>query len=281
MYQMSRRTITTALLGALGSDELCGNSERWIVYYSNKAAISQFAPYQVVVLDSRYYPPLPPLAKAGKRLIGYLSLGEASQDYSYFAELQGQGLLIRPSEIWKGNQYIDIRDVRWHERVCSQIIPDILQKGFHGLFLDTLDSPLHIESEPSGRYKGMADSAAKLLQRIRREFPAITLVVNRAYSLLSRDDIDVDIWVGESVFSTYDFAKKEYQLVDSAAYRLQLEWLQSAVRRRPRLKVFTLDYWNADDAEGLSRIYRTQRANGFCPYVSTIDLTAIVREPGV
>jgi hypothetical protein len=43
--------------------------------------------------------------------------------------------------------------------------------------------------------------------------------------------------------------------------------------------VFTLDYWNPEDAAGIRRIYRTERANGFHPYVATIKLDRIVREP--
>jgi polysaccharide biosynthesis protein PelA len=281
MHFLSRRTITSALLSALSSCEANGEMKRWVVYYSNKEGTSAFAPYDVVVLDSRYYPPLLPLADMGKVLIGYASVGEASEDYSYFQQLKAQGLLLRPSATWKGNYYIDIRDRRWHTRFCEQIVPEILKRGFHGIFLDTLDSPLHMESDPSGQYNGMTAAAVELIKRIRRENPKVTLMLNRAYSLLIPVVDDVDIAVGESVYSTYNFDRKEYQLVDATLYRRQAEWLQSAIRRRPALKVFTLDYWSADDSEGIMRIYREQRANGFCPYVSTIDLTGIVREPGI
>ncbi len=252
-----------------------------MVYYSDKASPSAFDPYRFVVLDSRYYPPLSPLLRPDRKLFGYASVGEASQDYSYFAELKAEGLLRTPSPTWKGNFYIDIRDERWQDRFCRRIVPEILGKGFHGIFLDTLDSPLHLESDPSGRYLGMAAAATRLIARIRNENPKTTLILNRAYSLLTSIDALVDIVVGESVYSTFDFDRKQYRLVEPADYRRQVEWLQSAVKRRPALKVFTLDYWNADDPKGIARIYREQRANGFCPYVSTIDLTKIVREPGI
>ena len=56
--------------------------------------------------------------------------------------------------------------------------------------------------------------------------------------------------------------------------------LQAAKARRPKLRIMTLDYWDPEDAEGVSRIYREQRANGFEPYVATIKLDRIVTEPG-
>jgi uncharacterized protein (TIGR01370 family) len=276
-----RRTITSALIFGIAPDSTAAELPRWVVYYSNKALSSAFTPYQFIVLDSRYYPPLLPLRKLGKTIIGYASVGEASPDYTYFDALKAEGLLRTPSPTWKGNFYIDIRDQRWQDRFCQQIVPGILAKGFQGIFLDTLDSPLHLENDPSGEYAGMAQAAVKLISRIRKEHPKITLVLNRAYSLLKTIEPYVDILIGESVYSTFDFDKKEYRLVNPADYRRQVEWLQAALKRRPALRVFTLDYWNAADAEGISRIYREQRANGFSPYVSTIDLTAIVREPGI
>ena len=41
----------------------------------------------------------------------------------------------------------------------------------------------------------------------------------------------------------------------------------------------SLDYWDPQDTEGIGRIYEEQRKNGFFPYVATIDLKQIIREP--
>jgi hypothetical protein len=55
--------------------------------------------------------------------------------------------------------------------------------------------------------------------------------------------------------------------------------MRDAVRRGPRLRLFTLDYWDPEDSDGLAEIYRAQRCAGFIPYVATPDLTRIVPEP--
>jgi len=62
-------------------------------------------------------------------------------------------------------------------------------------------------------------------------------------------------------------------------YREQVKLLQAVQKRRPGLKIFTLDYWDPADIAGVTRIYREQRANGFEPYVATVELDRIVREP--
>src|SRR6476619_3583786 len=67
---------------------------RWVVCYSDREPLSAFDPYSMIILDSRYHPPLLELKKPGRQLIGYLSLGEASPDYSYFQQLRSDGLLL-------------------------------------------------------------------------------------------------------------------------------------------------------------------------------------------
>ena len=269
------------LLGGLAAKTTVAQAERWLVYYSNTEPTRTFNPYSLLILDGRYHPPLRPLAESGKTLVGYLSLGEAAKDYTYFGALQSEGLLVRPSSTWQGNYYIDIRDPRWRARVCESIIPEILARGFHGLFLDTLDNALHLEQTDPAKYKGMNEAGAQLISAIRCRFPKILLVLNRAYTLLDTVVTDIDVALGESVYATFDFQRKKYCLVDAGLYKTQVTMLQAAVRKRPGLRIFTLDYWDPSDAEGIARIYKEQRSNGFSPYVATIDLTRIVNEPVV
>ena len=277
---VTRRTVSAGLLAGLLKLNGSEPPVPWVVYYSDKESVAAFERYRILILDSRYHPPLIELANRGKRLIGYLSVGEVSPDYTYFAALEQEGLLAAPRPAWPGNRIVDLRDERWCARLCDSIIPAILQSGFHGLFLDTLDSALHLETVYSSEFSGMSDAAVNLIRKIRERFPRATLAINRAYSLLERLASDLDIAVGESVFSTYDFARKVYCLVNSEAYEMQVKWLRAAVQRNRKLGAFTLDYWNATDTGGVQAIYRVQRENGFSPYVATIDLTTLVSESG-
>jgi endo-alpha-1,4-polygalactosaminidase (GH114 family) len=86
--------------------------------------------------------------------------------------------------------------------------------------------------------------------------------------------------LGESVMTEIDFEKKAYRLAAREVYRQQVEWLQAAKSRQPKLKVYTLDYWPPEDAAGTARIYAEQRRNGFIPYVSVKDLDRVLKEPG-
>jgi uncharacterized protein (TIGR01370 family) len=211
-------------------------------------------------------------------VVGYLSLAEASPDYTYFEQLQAEGLLIHPSEIWKGNQFIDIRDRRWHQRVTRELVPSVLAKGFNGLFLDTVDSALWMEESNPAKYGGMKQAAIELIGGIRKLYPGTTIVLNRGYNLLPDLAGVLDFAVGESVFSTYDFNRKQYGFVDPALYRKQVEWLQDAQRRDPKLTVLVLDYCDPANKVEIKQVYAQERANGFIPYVASIDLSYLLRE---
>ena len=118
--------------------------------------------------------------------------------------------------------------------------------------------------------------SVQMVRALRKRFPRVPMMVNRGYDLLPRIVDEIDMVLGESVHSTYDVAAEAYVRVAPDAVRWQTDRLNDAKRLRPELKLFSLDYWSPTDREGIARIYAEARANGFVPYVATIDLMQIV-----
>jgi uncharacterized protein (TIGR01370 family) len=254
--------------------------ERWVVVYSAKPAVEAFRDYRLVVLDALHHPPIQPLLEQRKTVIGYISLGEVEKFRDHYAAVEKEGLLLDQNPNWPESRYVDVRDPRWTRRVIEQLIPRLLQRGFQGIFLDTLDNPPDLERRDPQRFKGMTEAASNLVKAIRRHYPRIYIMMNRGYEILPAVDGTIDAVLGESIFTTIDFATKAYRFAKPEEYKQQVEWLKAAQRRRPALKVYTLDYWQPGDAGGLIRIYTEQRRNGFIPYVSVKELDRIVKEPG-
>ncbi|MCB1738625.1 MAG: endo alpha-1,4 polygalactosaminidase [Gammaproteobacteria bacterium] len=251
----------------------------WVVYYAAELPITVFDPYELVVFDSDAHPPLQGLKERNKTVLGYLSLGEVEGNRDWFDAVRGEGLLIQENPVWKGSWFVDVRDRRWTRRVIEDLVPRILHRGFDGIFLDTLDNPAHLERTDPKRYAGMTEAAARLVRSIRRHYPDIVIMQNRGYELLPEVGGQIDAVLGESVFADYDFDTKRYQRVPDALYREQVGILKDAQRRYPELDVYTLDYWDPEDAAGLTAIYAEQQANGFRPYVATVELDRVVMEP--
>jgi polysaccharide biosynthesis protein PelA len=269
---------TIAML-ASGPAPAMAADDRWVVVYSEKPAIDEFRDYGLVVLDSIHHPPIRPLLEQKKTVIGYISLGEVENYRDYFKAVEKEGILYEKNPNWPDSRFVDVRDTRWTKRVIEELVPRLLHKGFQGIFIDTLDNPAELERRDPNKFKGMTEGAANLVKAIRRHYPRIYIMLNRAYEILPAVDGQIDAVLGESVFTEIDFEKKTYRLADTKVYRQQVEWLQAAKNRQPRLKIYTLDYWTPTDTAGVARIYAEQRKNGFMPYVSVKDLDRILKEP--
>jgi len=258
---------------------LQGETSRWAVYYANKTPLNTLMKYQLLVFDNETHPPITPLLESNKTVLGYLSLGEVGQHRAYYHQLKRDGLLLQESENWPGSYAIDIRDKRWTSLVIEELLPDILQQGFHGIFIDTLDIPPHQEKTAPKRFRGMTKAAIQLLKTIRYHYPSIKIMLNRGYEILPQVAPIIDYVLGESVYATYNFTTQSYEPVNNSLYSQQVNILQSAKKVAPHLVVMTLDYWQPNDVQGIANIYAQQRANGFVPYVGTIKLDIIVPEP--
>jgi uncharacterized protein (TIGR01370 family) len=252
---------------------------RWAVYYGAEAPPEVFDPYDLVVLESFAHPPLQPLRDRKKTLLGYISVGEINSGRPYYAEFAGQNLLISENSNWPGSYSIDVRDPRWTKKLIEELIPAILHDGFDGIFLDTLDNQPHLERQDPEKYAGMTPAAAKLVRMIRQNYPQIKIMVNRAYEILPEIGGHIDYVLGESVYSSYDFKEKKPRQSSRNDYEHQIKLLSDLKKRFPKLQIMSLDYWDPADTKGVATIYSTQRANGFIPYVSTIELNRVVEEP--
>ena len=253
---------------------------RWVTYYSNKAPLEAFKPYQLCVFDSTEHPPLMALKQANKTLLGYISLGEVEQYRSHFKEVKKEGILLDENPNWKGSFFVDLRNALWVKRVVEELVPAILQKGFDGIFMDTLDNAETLEERDPIKYEGMKQAAIDLVKAIRQNYPQIKIMMNRGFQLLPQLTSVIDMEMGEVIYTQYDFQKKKYLLQPLEEHKYYVKTLKEAQKANPSLKVFTLDYWDKTKTQEISNIYKKQREDGFIPYVATIKLNEIIPEPG-
>jgi polysaccharide biosynthesis protein PelA len=279
--KMRRRILfaALALMVLPAMPAAAAGTERFAIYYSDSLSADHFKPYQLVVLDGTHHPSIPMLKEEDKTILGYVSLGEINQASPYFTELKAHNLVLQENPNWKGNYFIDVRDPAWAKLVLEEIVPSVLRQGFDGVFLDTLDDTAELERSNPGKYAGMTDAAVHLIEGIRLNYPSAKIMMNRTYALLPKVDRIIDMELGESVYTNYNFSKKTYGKVDAVAYRDQVTALQAAQHDNPDLKIFTLDYADPSDQSDIKDIYRIERTNGFIPYVATTGLDRLVDEP--
>jgi uncharacterized protein (TIGR01370 family) len=265
MHAMRSRWVLAALLvftfPAVFTPMAQAQTLRWACYYASAAPLSTLSKFDLLVFDSDAHPAIAPLKERGKTVVGYLSIGEVNSTRAYFNNVKAQNLVLQENKNWQGSFFIDVRNPLWTRRVVEELVPKIIQKGFNGIFLDTVDNAPYLEQQDPRQYRGMADAMVQLIKTIRQNYPAIKIIVNRGFDILPRIESEIDMVLGESIVES------------------QVRSLQDLKKRRPGVTILTLDYVDPSNRSAVVQTYRRQRANGFNPYVSTRELNMIFEEP--
>lgn len=230
--------------------------------YYGSDRLEDLTAYDLVILQPLHYSraEIERLKNAGTVCFAYLSLGELPVQ-----ETRSEWRLIDPATkqparnpLWQ-TIYLDCRRQAWQDHVLNDSIPAILERGFPGLFLDTLDVQ---EIFPATR-----QSAADLVRLIRASYPSVLLAINRGFSLLPEIESSLDAFLFEAF--TSHWRNGEYE-----AWRgPDLRWTAHRAADLSQISggrpVLALDYAAPDNTE--LRHLATQRAgsHGFVSFVST------------
>lgn len=253
------------------------SKERWAAYYDKQLPADMFDGYALVVFDRMYHPELAPL-KGKTTLLAYISFGEVHGDTEDHRFLDQQKALIGNRTTW--NSYaVDITSPNWHRILFAQI-ENAMEQGFDGIMLDTVDSAIHMADMQSQEKGEKAQEAAvKLISDIRLRWPNIQIMMNRGFDVLPRVAPLINYALGESTLTDTDVSTGQSSVLPPKTYQSMTAKLLKAKAIAPKLKLYTLDYWNQDDVAGLQTLYAIHRAHGFIPYVTTPDLRRFTPEP--
>lgn len=253
--------------------------KKWAVYYGDNLPAEEFNDYSLVVLEPGHKPSINLLLEQGKTVLGYISLGEVSKDRYYFKDVEAEGILLESNPNWPDARYVDLRSKKWTSRVIDDLIPAILFQRFSGIFIDTIDNAETLEKQDPVKYRKMQEGAVKLIKAIRLHFPEMKIMLNRGFSILPFVAKEINYVLAESILALHNFKTGSDSLIDPEHYASIVKELKEAQKLNPSLEIFTLDYWNLNDKQGVKRIYETQRAQGFIPYVTGIKLDELTQEP--
>src|SRR5690606_32284481 len=258
--------------------ELISNADNWVVYYANQLPSSKFSAYDIVVFDDAKHPAIAPLRDRPRLILGYVSFGESGA-LRPFPVHDHDGMKLAENQFWPGNYILDIRKPAWRDFLIKEHIPSILAKGFDGIMIDTIDSPLHHANRDETLYPSMKKAAIELIRATREAFPDIVITLNRGFDILPQVAPYIDLVLVESTLANYNFDSKESAYFPANIHLDYVATIRAAQAANPKLRALSLDYWNPQDEKSVADLYRYQRANGFIPYVSTVALDTIYPEP--
>lgn len=248
---------------------------RWAAYYGDKKPWEEFLGYDVVVFDADHHPDVRPLVGRDTKVLAYLSLVEVHPSRPFFYKLKQRNLLMDAPK--GGAAVVDIRKPEWMALLIEEVIPVYVRQGFIGLMFDTVDTATALEAKDPVRYAGMRDAAVSTIRHIRAHYPYLQLMVNRGFEVLPRIEGEIDMILAESIF--IDSRDAKARPFPESHTNSVLQMLADTKARRPDLQLYSLDYWDMEDAKGVKKIYSRQRKAGFAPYVATPDLQSLFAEP--
>ncbi len=248
--------LATLALGQPIQSKLAGITSFVVYYGNNRSFADQLIHFNLAIVQPNTvsFGKLQELKAKGVRVVAYLSIGEA--EGSMIGLPKGWVLGTNPD--W-GSKYVDANQSGWRETVFKWA-KDILDIGFDGLFLDTLDT---VDLFPKSK-AGMV----QIVEGLRKQFPNAVIVQNRGFAVLAQTSAFIDAVMFEDFSTLYDFKTQKYS-PNEGDPKLLLPYLERG------LVVLALDYALPTQKDLIARAYKRAKKYGFVPYVTTISLTEL------
>ena len=207
-------------------------------------------------------------------VLAYVSVGEA-EDYRFYWNRATSGgkaaFLDRPNPSWPGNVRVKFWDPAWKAVLYSgrdAWIDRILDAGFDGVFLDTVDTAeAWAEDGRPDAPDRMADLITALARHARLRDPGFIVVASNPFALMGRADV-IDALSGV-------LAEDYVMRGESIATERTLDALMQPLRRAARagLSVMLVEY--PGSRKGIDRFSSVCASEGFLCYAGRKTLDRI------
>jgi uncharacterized protein (TIGR01370 family) len=248
----------------------------WFVLYDDRYS---FAPpfrwddHDMAILDPDHHPDLREVPDR-ILLIAYVSVGQADPERDYWPQIEGRSWLISNEDSQDKKYLIDVRNVEWRSLLLETVIPRIVDEGFDGLFLDTLDAPIYLEDSFPKKYAGSKKALVELVREIRRRYPDLYLISNNAYELLPEMAPSLNAALAESVFSRKSQDGKGFEDTEAKKSGRKIRALKRGAIKKG-LAVFNIEYSPPEDADRARRHRESSRRQGFKTYIAGANMDRV------
>jgi uncharacterized protein (TIGR01370 family) len=246
---------------AIGNGNLSGGPE---------GVATRLGAYDLVVVDGELatQEEVAALQAQGTTVLGYLSVGTIEKWRGWYSRVKTYRLGAWAD--WKDEWFADVSEPGLRQILVGEIAPQLLAKGFDGLFLDNVDM---IETRNHVAQRDGMRELVLALSQLSHSQQRYLFAQNGLWGLRKLGLLDaIDGWNREDVTWTYDFDRRRYVRNQASERRAALRELAQMSARG--LVTTTADYTRAGDRRALGEAVRNSCAAGALPYVGDIGLTA-------
>jgi uncharacterized protein (TIGR01370 family) len=238
------------------------------LFYGADPPWNELAAFDIVVVEPDHGADPKHRNTRRSELFAYVSLGEVQPTRGYAKALPAQWR-IGENTAW-GSVVVDQSRPEWPAFFAERVVAPLWEKGYRGLFVDTLDS-YHLVAKTDVERARQEAGMVAAIREVRRRFPGIRLIFNRGFEILPQVHGEVFAVAAESLFRGWDAGRRAYREVPQA----DRDWLLAQlnrVRDAYRLPVLAIDYVPPADRALARETARRISALGFIPWVADPDL---------
>ncbi|WP_157662680.1 bifunctional glycoside hydrolase 114/ polysaccharide deacetylase family protein [Sulfuriferula sp. AH1] len=205
------------------------------------------------------------------KLYAYTSLGEVGPDKPYASSIPATAKIAR-NPAWTSD-VMDQTSPAWRAFYLEKIVAPLWQRGFRGIFIDTLDSYQLAAITPQARAVQEA-GMVETLRQLRSRFPGIRIILNRGFEILPHVHDWITAVAAEALFQGWNNAVHAYVPVNESDRQWLLARLNQ-VRNDYHLPVIVIDYAAPSQHQSARELAQKIHAAGFIPWVSDPGLDMI------
>lgn len=260
----------TAMLGTL-------QAELFYVNYKSQLDVTELQKYRVSIISPEADLTRINMNQPGKKIFGYLSIGEIAPDASYVNDAMRMGFDMQYKNQTWGSHLMDVSDPRWQNYIVDNLARQISSKGFQGFFLDTVDSHQILARGSESRKKSLEDGIVTIVNRLNERYPNMDILLNRGFDVWQRVAGSIDGVLAESLFHTYDFATGKYGPTSKG----DQEWLLGKLKsiQQGGVPIYVIDYALPEQRDSIQRLYERYEGLGFNLCVSNVELDGQLTQP--
>ncbi|PSW15956.1 RNA-binding protein [Photobacterium rosenbergii] len=231
-------------------------------YYNSIDSVRELVNYDRVVVTPTLISDkqIDTLHKADTLVFAYLSIGE--YDGKILPEkLQGLSPLINPN--W-ASHVMDLSTDAWQQYLIEQATA-LSERGFNGIFLDTLDSYTLFAKSPDEANKQQV-ALSQILEQLNALPKKPLLIFNRGFEVMNQLTFKPYALAAESMYNSYDPVTDSYQFVPQS----DREWLNGKLNevKQAGVEAIVIDYLPASDRAAQKRAAQRLLDEGYTPYIS-------------
>lgn len=241
-------------------------------YYGANPPVSVLGQFDKLILepDNVQSNELAALQARGAKTYAYISVGEVGADREY-ASLVQPDWELGSNAAW-GSKVMDLTHPSWQSFLVERV-NDLVDAGYRGLFLDTLDSYQLYASNNTQR-QAQQSALLKILSTIKQQHPSLALIANRGFEIIEDAASLLEAVAAESLYAAWDNAQQRYTQVSPD----DREWLLGKLRdvqSRFNLDIIAIDYVPPAQRDKARTVAKNIARHGFIPWVATPSLDSL------